>query len=62
MYGDRPVCHAYDCALGADRITTRDGKRDAVHCGVGADRAKVDRKDVVAKGKAAKCERLKRKK
>jgi Ca2+-binding RTX toxin-like protein len=42
---------------GADTIVSRDGKKDTVKCGPGADTLKADKKDKVAKD----CETVKRK-
>ena len=32
---------------GADRLAAHDARRDVVHCGGGADRARLDRDDIV---------------
>lgn len=47
IYGDSIGC-TYSCSADADRLFARDGERDAVDCGGGADTAQVDGLDVVA--------------
>lgn len=47
MYGDIASCSVF-CALDSDTLTARDGERDTVDCGGGADSAVVDQLDVVA--------------
>lgn len=47
IYGDRGACSVF-CSSDADMLFARDGERDAVDCGGGADSAQVDYLDVVA--------------
>jgi Ca2+-binding RTX toxin-like protein len=47
MYGDIASCSLF-CTFDADTLLARDGERDAVDCGGGADSAQVDQLDVVA--------------
>ena len=47
MYGDIASCSVF-CSLDSDVLTARDGERDTVDCGGGADSAVVDQLDVVA--------------
>ena len=60
VFGDSSTC-CYD--NGNDTIDVRDGGRDAVNCGGGADVVKADKKkiDVVAQDGLQRCERVKRK-
>jgi Ca2+-binding RTX toxin-like protein len=48
LYGDIASCSVYFCSFDADTIFARDGERDSVDCGGGADTAQVDQLDVVA--------------
>jgi Ca2+-binding RTX toxin-like protein len=47
IYGDIGSC-SFSCSFDADTILARDGEKDAVDCGSGADSAQVDFVDVVA--------------
>ncbi len=47
MYGDIASCSVF-CSLDSDTMAARDGERDTVDCGGGADSAVVDQLDVVA--------------
>jgi Ca2+-binding RTX toxin-like protein len=47
IYGDIGSC-SFSCSFDADSLFARDGERDAVDCGGGADTAQVDELDVVA--------------
>ncbi len=47
IYGDIGAC-SISCSFDADVLLARDGQRDAVDCGGGADTAQVDPLDVVA--------------
>ena len=47
MYGDIASCSVF-CSLDSDTLTARDGERDTVDCGGGADGAVVDQLDIVA--------------
>jgi Ca2+-binding RTX toxin-like protein len=47
IYGDIGSC-SFSCSFDADLLLARDGERDAVDCGGGADTAQVDTLDVVA--------------
>ena len=47
IYGDIGSCSVF-CSFDADTLFARDGERDAVDCGSGADTAQVDQLDVVA--------------
>ena len=47
LYGDIAGCSAF-CSFDSDTLLARDGERDAVDCGGGADTAQVDSLDVVA--------------
>jgi hypothetical protein len=47
IYGDIANCSVF-CNLDADQLLARDGERDIVDCGGGADTAQVDALDVVA--------------
>ncbi len=47
MYGDVASCSVF-CSLDSDTMAARDGERDTVDCGGGADSAVVDQLDVVA--------------
>jgi hypothetical protein len=47
IFGDTAACSVF-CAFDADVIFARDGERDVVDCGGGADQATVDEVDVVA--------------
>jgi Ca2+-binding RTX toxin-like protein len=47
IYGDIGSC-SFSCSSDADTLYARDGERDAVDCGGGADTAHVDQLDVVA--------------
>jgi Ca2+-binding RTX toxin-like protein len=47
IYGDIGSC-SLSCSLDADTLLARDGERDTVDCGGGADTAQVDAVDVVA--------------
>jgi Ca2+-binding RTX toxin-like protein len=47
IYGDVASCSIF-CSFDADTLLARDGERDAVDCGGGADSAQVDQLDVVA--------------
>jgi Ca2+-binding RTX toxin-like protein len=47
IYGDIGSC-SFSCSFDADTLYSRDGERDAVDCGGGADSAIVDTLDVVA--------------
>ena len=47
MYGDIASCSVF-CSLDSDTMSARDGERDTVDCGGGADSAVVDQLDVVA--------------
>jgi Ca2+-binding RTX toxin-like protein len=47
IYGDIANCSVF-CNLDADQLLARDGERDVVDCGGGADTAQVDSLDVVA--------------
>ncbi len=47
IYGDIANCSVF-CNLDADQLFARDGERDIVDCGGGADTAQVDALDVVA--------------
>lgn len=47
LYGDTGSCSVF-CSFDADTLLARDGERDAVDCGGGADTAQVDSLDVVA--------------
>lgn len=47
IYGDTGSCSVF-CNFDADTLFARDGERDAVDCGGGADTAQVDQLDVVA--------------
>ena len=55
LYGDRIGC-AYICPSGNDTILARDGVRDTVDCGVGADTAEVDGLDIVTQDDLGICE------
>lgn len=55
--GDRP-CTVFSCRLGDDEIQARDGTRDSIACGGGADHAVVDRVDVLASDPWEACERV----
>jgi Ca2+-binding RTX toxin-like protein len=48
LYGDIGSCSVYFCSFDADQLFARDGERDSVDCGDGADTAHVDQLDVVA--------------
>ncbi|MCW3013826.1 MAG: Hemolysin-type calcium-binding region [Solirubrobacterales bacterium] len=47
IYGDIGSC-SFSCTADADQLFARDGEKDAVDCGGGADSAQVDFDDVVA--------------
>ncbi len=47
MYGDIASCSVF-CTFDPDTLLARDGERDVVDCGAGADTAQVDQLDVVA--------------
>ena len=47
IYGDIAACSVF-CSFDSDELFARDGERDAVDCGGGADTAHVDGLDVVA--------------
>jgi Ca2+-binding RTX toxin-like protein len=47
IYGDNASCSVF-CAFDADTLLARDGEKDAVDCGGGADSATVDQLDVVS--------------
>jgi Ca2+-binding RTX toxin-like protein len=47
IYGDIGSC-SFSCSFDADTLLARDGERDTVDCGGGADTAQVDAVDVVA--------------
>jgi Ca2+-binding RTX toxin-like protein len=47
IYGDNASCSVF-CAFDADTLLARDGEKDAVDCGGGADSAIVDQLDVVS--------------
>ena len=47
LYGDRGSCSVF-CTFDADQLLARDGERDTVDCGGGADSAQVDGLDIVA--------------
>jgi Ca2+-binding RTX toxin-like protein len=47
IYGDIGAC-SFSCGFDADALFARDGERDSVDCGGGADTAQVDGLDVVA--------------
>ena len=47
LYGDRGSCSVF-CTFDADTLLARDGERDTVDCGGGADSAQVDGLDIVA--------------
>jgi Ca2+-binding RTX toxin-like protein len=47
LYGDIASCSLF-CTFDADQLFARDGERDSVDCGGGADTAQVDQLDVVA--------------
>jgi hypothetical protein len=47
IYGDIANCSVF-CNLDADQLFARDGERDVVDCGGGADQAQVDSLDIVA--------------
>ena len=47
LYGDRGTCTLF-CSFDADQLFARDGERDTVDCGGGADTAQVDGLDIVA--------------
>jgi hypothetical protein len=47
IYGDIASCSVF-CTFDADTLFARDGERDVVDCGAGADTAQVDQLDVVA--------------
>jgi Ca2+-binding RTX toxin-like protein len=47
IYGDIGSC-SFSCSFDADTLFARDGERDAVDCGGGADTAQVDGLEVVA--------------
>jgi len=47
IYGDIASCSVF-CTFDADQLFARDGERDSVDCGGGADSAQVDQLDVVA--------------
>ena len=47
IYGDNASCSVF-CAFDADTLFARDGEKDAVDCGGGADSAQVDQLDVVS--------------
>jgi Ca2+-binding RTX toxin-like protein len=47
IYGDIAACSLF-CSFDSDELFARDGERDAVDCGGGADTAHVDGLDVVA--------------
>jgi len=47
LYGDRGTCTLF-CSFDADQLFARDGERDTVDCGGGADAAQVDGLDIVA--------------
>lgn len=47
IYGDIASCSLF-CTFDADQLFARDGERDSVDCGGGADTAQVDQLDVVA--------------
>ena len=47
IYGDIAACSVF-CSLDSDELFARDGEKDAVDCGGGADTAHVDGLDVVA--------------
>jgi len=61
IYGEYAVgCNGTDACLGgADVIRARDGERDLISCGVGSDRAQIDRIDLVRDiPGSTECERL----
>ena len=47
IYGDNASCSVF-CSFDADTLFARDGEKDAVDCGGGADSATVDQLDVVS--------------
>jgi Ca2+-binding RTX toxin-like protein len=47
IYGDNASCSVF-CSFDADTLFARDGEKDAVDCGGGADSAQVDQLDVVS--------------
>jgi Ca2+-binding RTX toxin-like protein len=47
IYGDTASCSVF-CSFDADTLFARDGEKDAVDCGGGADSASVDQLDVVS--------------
>ena len=47
LYGDIASCSLF-CTFDSDTLLARDGERDTVDCGAGADTAQVDQLDVVA--------------
>jgi RTX calcium-binding nonapeptide repeat (4 copies) len=57
FFGDR-TCTVFSCRLGDDEIQARDGTRDSIACGGGADHATVDREDVLASDPWEACERV----
>jgi hypothetical protein len=59
LFGDRVQC-VYFCPSGNDAMLARDGERDSVECGAGADTAQVDAVDVVAAGGFEACDAIDR--
>jgi Ca2+-binding RTX toxin-like protein len=48
IYGDIAACSVYFCNADSDQLFSRDGERDTVDCGGGADNAVADSLDIVA--------------
>jgi RTX calcium-binding nonapeptide repeat (4 copies) len=60
FYGDESTCTIFECSGGDDELRARDGQVDTVRCGVGTDRAVVDRGDVVHEDLRESCESVDR--
>lgn len=60
LYGDTETCALPTCPSGNDTLLARDGEKDAIQCGPGADSAQVDFIDVVATDGLALCESVDR--
>jgi Ca2+-binding RTX toxin-like protein len=60
FFGDTASCTIFSCRGGNDEIQARDGTRDSVACGIGADRAVVDELDALASEPLQACESVDR--
>jgi RTX calcium-binding nonapeptide repeat (4 copies) len=60
FYGDESTCTIFECSGGDDELRARDGQVDTLRCGVGTDRAVVDRGDVVHEDLRESCESVDR--